>query len=175
MFDKNIFINQEIADKNSEIMDMYFTLNKKLDNLMDYMDIILVMPKMADLVHHKIAHIAPLDADRFRDYNALYGFRTKYNTIDGQYIEFDNLLQGVDSILDYIVDIDNAISEAKQLAEKEDNYDYKKFLNEETVHLRSYIKQFILLHDKVEQYIKVGNTEQDLDFRAEDIITGVEQ
>ena len=52
-------------------------------NFMDYLDIELVMNKLSEKIH-KIAHISPLDADRFRDFNALYGFRTIYGTIEGQ-------------------------------------------------------------------------------------------
>ena len=73
-------------------MDAYFTLNKKLDNLMDYLDIELTMSKLSASVH-KIAHKVPLDADRFRDYNALYSYRTKYLTIQGQYKDYENKLK----------------------------------------------------------------------------------
>lgn len=166
MFDKNIFINDKIADKNSEIMNAYFTLNKKLDNLMDFVGIVYNMSKFSKELH-KVAHKAPLDADRFRDYNALYSFRTKYNTITGQYIEFSNPLEGVDSILEFLVDMDNMFAEAKAIAKAEENYDYNKFLSTEIKNFRPYKEQFITLHDQLESYIANGNTYQDFDFRCE--------
>lgn len=166
MFNKEMFISGKIADKNSEIMNAYFTLNKKLDNLMDYVDINCIMPLFSQGLH-KIAHRAPIDADRFRDYNALYSFRTKYTSIEGQYKDFSNPLEGIDDILDYLCDMDNMLAEAKLIAKTEENYDYERFLNKEIVHLRDYKKQFVLLHDKLEQYLKEGNTLQDYDFRAD--------
>lgn len=166
MFDKNIFINEKIADKNSEIMNAYFTLNKKLDNLMDYVGIVFNMHKFSQELH-KVAHKAPIDADRFRDYNALYSFRTKYNTIVGQYTEFANPLEGIDSILEFLADMDNMFAEAKNIAKAEENYDYNKFLSTEIKNFRPYKEQFIILHDQIKSYIANGNTYQDFDFRCE--------
>lgn len=165
MFDEDIFLNKTIADKNSEIMNMYFTLNKKLDNLMDYVDIVLIMPNFSEGLH-LIAHKAPLDADRFRDYNALYSFRTKYTEIGSQYKDFSSALGGIDDILDYLSDMDNALAEAKGLAKSQDNYDYSRFIDKEITQLRFYKKQFILLHDKIKQYIVENNTMQDFDYRC---------
>ena len=166
---KEMFISKKIADTNSYIMDMYFTLNKKLDNFMDYLDIELVMNKLSEKIH-KIAHISPLDADRFRDFNALYGFRTIYGTIEGQYEDFGNILEGVYKITMYILDIDNALSDAMELANIEKNDDYRKFISDEIEKLREYKKQFILLYDKIEKSIDVGNTLKDIDSRTSDYI-----
>lgn len=161
-----MFISEAISEKNSEIMNMYFTLNKKLDNLMDFVDIEWVMPNFSNGLH-KIAHEAPLDADRFRDYNALYSFRTKYNTIEGQFKDFKDPLDGINDILDYIGDIDNSLASAKEIAVREENYDYGKFIDEEYALLRRYKKQFITLNDKLGKYIAEGNTYQDYDYRSE--------
>lgn len=169
MFDKNIFFSQELADKNSEIMNMYFTLNKKLDNLMDFLDIEFVMSKLSAHIH-KIAHIAPLDADRFRDYNALYSYRTKYTTIQGQYQNFSNILEGIVEILNYLADMTNTLYDAKLMGRKEENEDYVKFISQEIQHIRYYKKQFILIHDKIQKSLEVGNTIQDIDFRSDDFI-----
>lgn len=152
---------------------MYFTLNKKLDNLMDYLDIELVMNKLSAEIH-KIAHVAPLDADRFRDYNALYSFRTKYNTIQGQYKDYTNPAEGMGDILSYLADMTNALYDAKAMGKEEENDDYVKFISEEIQKIRSYKKQFILLHDKIQKSLEEGNTVQDIDFNANDFIIGVE-
>lgn len=174
MFEKQIFVTTQIADKNSEIMDSYFTLNKILDNLMDYVDIECVMPIFANELH-KIAHKAPIDADRFRDYNASYSFRTQYNTIQGQYQDFESPLKGIEYVLGHLADIDNLLAEAKDIATKENNYDYNYFVDEEISHLREYKKQFILLYDKLEKYSQLGNSLQDFDSRCKEFfIMGLE-
>lgn len=170
MFNKSMFISENISKKNSEIMDAYFTLNKKLDNFMDYVDIVCVMPNFSNILH-LIAHKAPLDADRFRDYNALYSYRTFYNTIEGQYKDFESPLDGITFIIDHIIDIDILLAEAKDIAKQEENYDYECFIDKEIIHLREYKKQFIIFNDKLEQYLKQGNTMQDFDFRCKSYMT----
>lgn len=169
MFDNNIFLSQRLADKNSEIMDAYFTLNKKLDNLMDYLDVEQSMNKLSTSIHI-IAHKAPLDADRFRDYNALYSFRTKYGTIQGQYKNYINPLEGITDILSYLVEMTNMLYNAKYMGQTEENYDYVKFINTEIEKIRYYKKQFILFHDKIQKSLESGNTLQDIDFYSNDYI-----
>ena len=173
MFDKNIFLSQRLADKNSELMDAYFTLNKKLDNLMDYLDIELVMSKLSASIH-LIAHQAPLDADRFRDYNALYSYRTKYGTIQGQFKDYANPVEGIADILSYLADMTNMLYDAKSMGKSEENEDYVKFINTEIEKIRSYKKQFILFHDKIQKSLECGNTVQDIDFYSSDYIIEVE-
>ena len=169
MYVKEMFFSQRLADKNSQIMDKYFTLNKKLDNFMDYLDIELVMNKFSERVH-LLAHQAPLDADRFRDYNALYSFRTHYNAIEGQYKNFNSILEGISEILDYLADITNDLYDAKNLGEEEDNQDYVQFIWDEIKNVRGYKKVFTLMFDKVEKSLSVGKTIQDIDYHAEDYI-----
>lgn len=173
MFDKNIFLSQILADKNSELMDAYFTLNKKLDNLMDYLDIELTMSKLSASVH-KIAHKAPLDADRFRDYNALYSYRTKYGSIQGQYKDYSNPVEGMADIINYLADMTNMLYDAKTMGRAEENEDYVKFISTEIEQIRAYKKQFILFHDKIQKSLECGNTIQDIDFYSDDYILEVE-
>ena len=166
MFNKTVFLSERIAIKNSEIMNAYFSLNKELDNLMDYVDIELVMPNFSNHLH-LIAHKAPIDADRFRDYNALYSFRTHYDTIQGEFKDFSDIREGIEYILSFLLDMDNMFAEAKAIAEQEENYDYSRFINGEIIKIREYKKQFILLYDKLEQYAKEGNSLQDFDARCD--------
>lgn len=170
MYNKSMFISQNIIDMNNLLMDMYFTFNKKMDNFMDYVDINLVMNNLSGALH-KIAHMYPLDADRFRDYNAMYSFRSIYGTIEGQYKNFDNILTGLSEVLEYILDIDNSLTQAKKIGKEEDNPDYCKFISDEVKQLRKYKKQFIFMYDKIQACLTVGNTLQDIDFNYKDFLT----
>ena len=154
-------------------MDAYFTLNKKLDNLMDYLDIELVMSKLSASIH-LIAHQAPLDADRFRDYNALYSYRTKYGTIQGQYKDYTNPVEGIADILSYLADMTNMLYDAKSMGKSEENDDYVTFMYTEIEQIRTYKKQFIVFHDRLQTAVECGNTIQDIDYYSNDYIIGVE-
>ena len=102
-------------------MNLYFKLNKRLDNFVDYIGVSLNMNKMSDVLHHKYAHLAPIIADDFSDYNALFSYRSKYETITGETEEYSNIIVALESVLSLISDIDIALTDAKVMAEDEQN------------------------------------------------------
>ena len=167
---KTLFMSQKIADKNSQLMNLYFKLNKRLDNFVDYIGVSLNMNKMSDVLHHKYAHLAPIIADDFSDYNALFSYRSKYETITGETEEYSNIVVALESVLSLISDIDIALSDAKVMAEDEQNDDYLKFISDQNKKLRIFKKQFILLYDKIRMALTLGNTLMDIDFAYEDYI-----
>jgi hypothetical protein len=170
MYDKRMFLSQRIADKNSELMNLYFKLNKRLDNFVNYIGVSLNMNKMSDALHHKYAHLAPINADDFSDYNALYSYRSHYDTILGETIEYDDIMSGIEDVLKLISDIDISLSDAKVMGQDEQNDDYVKFITDQIKVLRIYKKQFILLNDKVNMALSLGNTLMDIDFAYEDYL-----
>jgi len=174
MYDKRLFLTQRLADKNSELMNLYFKLNKRLDNFVNYIGVSLNMNKMSDALHQKYAHLAPINADDFSDYNALYSYRSHYDTITGETIEYDNILSGLEDVLTLIADIDLSLSDAKLMGDDEQNDDYVKFITDQIKALRIYKKQFILLYDKIGMALSLGNTLMDIDFAYEDYIIEVE-
>lgn len=174
MYDKTLFLSQRIADKNSELMNLYFKLNKRLDNFVNYIGVSLNMNKMSDELHHKYAHLAPIIADDFSDFNAIYSYRSHYDTITGETIEYDNIVSALEDVLLLISDIDISLSDAKEMGQDEQNDDYIKFITDQIKKLRIYKKQFILLYDKITMALSLGNTLMDIDFAYKDYILEVE-
>jgi hypothetical protein len=151
------FISQKIANQNSEMMNLYFKLNKRLDNFVDYIGVSLGMDNFSAELHSRYAHLAPIIADNFSDYNAAYNYRSYYATIEGETEEYPNFLTGVTDILDLLRDIDVALSNALDLGRTEQNDDYIKFINDEELNLRKFKKQFVFIYDKVSVALKQGN------------------
>lgn len=173
MYDKKIFLSQKIADKNSELMNLYFKLNKRLDNFVNYIDVELNMNKMSEALHLKYAHYAPIVADHFSDYNSMYSYRSVYSTILSETEDYGSFLEGVEHILELLEDIDIAISSAKQIGTEEENDDYVRFIKDEILELRKFKKQFILIYDKASTALQIGNTLQDIDNYSENYIIDI--
>lgn len=170
MYDKTLFLSKRIAEKNDEIMNLYFQLNKKLDNFVNYIEVDLNMNKMSKELHTKYAHLAPIIADDFSDYNASFSYRSKYSMINGETKEYTDFFDGIDDILNLLTEIDIAFTDAKSIAKEEENDDYKKFISDEVVKLRTFKQQFILISDKATYAVEAGNTLQDIDHNYKDYI-----
>ena len=165
-----MFISQTLAEKNSQIMTMYFQLNKKLDNFVNYILVDFSMEKLSEALHKEYAHKAPITADNFSDYNAAFSYRASYGAVEEETQTYAGFLDGVSDVLSYLIDIDNALAEARELGVRENNIDYVVFIDSQFKELGIYKKEFILLYDKAEQYLKLGNTLQDMDARYEDFL-----
>lgn len=151
-------------------MNLYFKLNKRLDNFVNYIGVTLNMNKLSDALHQNYAHLAPLKADNFSDYNAIYSYRATYNTITGETEEYTDILAGIEDVIKLISDIDIALSDAKAMGKDEQNDDYIKFISDEMKGLRVFKQQFILLYDKISAALSAGNTLMDIDFAYEDYL-----
>lgn len=180
MYDKKMLLSQRLANKNSDLMNIFFRLNKKLDNFVNYIEVDLNMGKLSSLLHKGnsdsagYAHYAPLFADLFSDYNSSFSYRSTYDTIQGETKQYSGIMEGIEDVLDLIIDIDNALSDAKKMGKEEDNDDYIKFISNRIKDFRQYKVEFILLNDKVGMSLMDGNTVQDIDYRADDFFIPLE-
>ena len=165
-----MLLSQTLADKNSQVMTMYFQLNKKLDNFVNFILVDYSMEKLSEALHKNYAHRAPITADNFSDYNAAYSYRATYGAVEEETVTYGGFLEGVADVLSYLIDIDNALAEARELGVRENNIDYVVFIDEQFKELGAYKKEFVLLYDKAEKYLALGNTLQDIDARYEDFL-----
>lgn len=168
MIDKNLLLSEALSKRLSDIMNMYFQYNRILDALVDYLDVDMNMNMMSNYIHETYAHRAPLDADRYRDFNSANSRRTFYGNIDASEGNYESPIAGFEYALEYVLKIMDSIQDGIDLAKSEGDEDSKKFLQEELKNMRVYKKQFVLLCDKCEQAIAEGNTWQDIDHRWQD-------
>ena len=168
--DKDLLETKRLADALSCIMDLYFQLNKKLDNVMDWLDIECNMNKLSAYIH-EIAHTAPLVADHYRDFNAANGRRTLYRPIAGEVKDFTNILEPFEEVLEFIIFIQTEINNALDIAKEEDNIDAYEFLMSEIRVVREYKKQFVLFIDKLSASLNQNMSLQSIDNNWEDYIS----
>lgn len=170
MYDKDILLSEKLSNKLSELGQMYFDLNRILDAGSDYLEVDMNMNKLGNYIHHSMAHYAtdPL-ADNFRDYLSSNSRRTNYNVSTkpnaGQYA---SPMEFFEFVLDYYLDIKNAISDGINIARDEHDEDTMRFLRNQLALARTYKNQFVLFCDKCKTAINSGNTWQDIDNRWED-------
>jgi len=168
MIDKNLLLSETLSKKLSEIMNMYFQLNRILDAGMDFLDVDMNMNKISNYIHLNFAHKAPIDADAFRDRNADNSYRTYYGNIESSDGNYTTPLAFFEYALEYILKIIDAISDGIDFAKSENDEETKQFLMNQFPNIGIYKKQFVLLCDKCEKAIQEGNTWQDIDNRWED-------
>lgn len=170
MYDKDILLSTKLSDKISALGQMYFDLNRVLDAGSNYLEVDMNMNKLGNYIHHSMAHYAadPL-ADNFRDYLSINSRRTNYNVATKPNAgDYNSPMEFFEYVLDYYVDIKNAITEAIKMADEENDEDTSQFLKAQLVLAREYKAQFVLLCDKCNSAIESGNTWQDIDHRWED-------
>ena len=168
--DKDLLETKQLADALSGIMDLYFQLNKKLDNIMDWLDIECNMNNLSAYIH-KIAHTAPLVADHYRDFNAANGRRTLYRPIAGEVKDFTNILEPFDEVVNFLIFIQTEINNAMDIAKEDDNIDAYEFLLSEVKVVREYKKQFVLFVDKLSAALNQNMSLQSIDHNWEDYIS----
>lgn len=171
MIDKTFLLSASLSNKCSEIMNLFFNYNRILDAGMDYLDIDMGMRKISDFIHKNLAHVAPIDADNFRDFNANNRIRTNYGVaIEANSGSYNSPLEFFLYAFSYSVKILKAIEEAMTLAENEGCREAFKFFESQIDTITKYKYQFALLHDRCETAIDQGNTWIDLDAMWQDFV-----
>ena len=171
MIDKQLLLSPSLSNKISDIGNLFFNYNRILDAGMDYLDIDKGMTKTSEFIHNELAHKAPIDADKFRDFNAVNRVRTNYGTpIEGSVGTYSSPLDFYLYAFSYAVKILKAIDEGISLAEQEGNTEAKMFLKGQVSVASKYKHQFALLYDRSESAIEQGNTWIDLDSMWQDFI-----
>jgi len=171
MIDKQLLLSASLSNKISKIGNLLFNYNRVLDAGMDYLDIDVGMRKTSEFIHEKLAHTAPIDADKFREFNAKNRIRTNYGVpIDGSAGDYSTPLEFYLYAFTYAVKIIQEIKEAVELAEQEGSLKAKTFLMSQVDTVSRYEYQFALLHDRSESAIDQGNTWLDLDSMWQDFV-----
>jgi len=171
MIDKEMLLSASLSDKVSEIGNLFFNYNRVLDAGMDYLEIEFGMKQMANFIHETLAHVAPLDADHFRDFNAKNMSRTNYGLpIEGNNAEYDSPFEFFVYAFSYSMKILRAIKEGISLAETEGNIEACGFFKSQISVILKYKYQFVLLHDRCESAINMGNTWIDVDSMWRDFV-----
>jgi hypothetical protein len=165
-----IFLSPLLSSKISEIGNLYFNYNRLLDAGMDYLDIEVDMSKFSEIIH-TIAHKAPTDADAFRDFNANNNCRTDYGSdIQGSEGNYESPIDFCIHAFSYSVLILQKISEGIDFAEKENNIEMIKFLQEQIPVAYEYKKQFTVFNNKILELRDQDYTWEEIDEKVSEFL-----
>lgn len=129
-----------------------FYMNRVMDNLVSNMAINWSMYKATNLIHHNLAHLYPLIADKFSDIQQKFNERTFYLDTPGDTTEYSSLEEGFQRALDELMITNDTIIDAIEIAKEEGDINVKVLLEDELEDMTQVIEQHILLRDKAKQY-----------------------
>lgn len=151
-------ISEQIKASLEEIISHCFYINRIADRIVSILSVKFVMPKTANLYHHGYAHWAPAYADLISDYMDARDCTTIYGeTIRGDQT-YDNPLECMNKSLEMNLELEKIIKKAIQVADKENDYTTKVFLQDVLLKVIPITKDLLLLVDKLELY---GDTPKD--------------
>lgn len=144
-----------ISEKTSlaldELVGAYFDLNRSFDRAVSVLQNKFSMPNAAIIIHHKLAHLFPLMADKVAEIKDLYNIETIYPEThrDGRdYIDLKNMM---DTLLKEVADCYSIIKLVNEVAVENKDYNVQAGL----IPLMNYhsliVGQVVTLRDKAEQ------------------------
>lgn len=127
-------VNSLISDKMEttleNIMGMFFQANRLLDRCSSVLSVKFVMPNTTKIVHKKWSHLMPLIADKISDYCDDRNYAVKYPITTADNTDYESLTDMFNRILNYMVEIEDSIIEAVEIAKDENDIMTKHFLEE---------------------------------------------
>ena len=144
-----------ISEKTSlaldELVGAYFDLNRSFDRAVSILQNKFSMPNAAIIIHHKLAHLFPLMADKVTEIKDLYNLETIYPETHRDSRDYMDLKNMMDTLLKEVSDCYSIIKLVNEVATENKDYNVQA----ELVRLMNYhsliMGQVITLRDKAEQ------------------------
>lgn len=145
-------ISDTVNKKLDEIVTFCFVGNRICDRAMSVLDVSLVMPKTAGLLHPKLAHLFPKLADVVSEYQADRNCLTFYGATPADDTMYSDALVFFKKMVEYMEDLESLCYEARDAAMEERDYATLSFVDDFIESLIPVTKQCLLLVDKAEAY-----------------------
>lgn len=144
-----------LSDKTSQALDIlvgqYFQLNRTLDRMCSWMEVEFAMPNAANIIHHKLSHLAPLMADTVSDFKHQWNVTTYYPETHGDNREYRDLEDMMDTMLKETLDVYQVIKQTYQIAKEEGDFNANAMLQDLMEDMNEVIAQIMVLYDKAKQ------------------------
>lgn len=146
-----MFLSQKTSDALDEIVGAFFDLNRTFDRAVSYMQNKWCMPQAADIIHHKLAHLWPLEADKVSGFKDQYNMLTRYPVTHEDNRTYVDLSDMMNTLLSEVGEVYEMIKMTYQVAKEEDDLNACSMLFSLTEDMNILIGQMITLADKAEQ------------------------
>ena len=126
------------------------------------------MPNTADAIHHKLAHLYPLLADKISDYMDSRNCTTIYGeTVKGDQT-YDDYVECFRKMLEIHLELESLTRESIVLAQSSNDYATKVYLEKFLLDLIPITQSIMTLVDKSEMYEegRIGSMRFDHDFSS---------
>jgi hypothetical protein len=146
-----MLISEQTSKAIDEAVGMYFDLNRSFDRAVSYMTNVYAMPNAANIIHHKLAHLFPLLADKFTEIKDRYNLPSVYPQTHEDGRIYMNLKDMMDELLKECADGYQVIKMVNQVAEENGDF----MVHADLIPLMEYhsvvMGQVITLDDKANQ------------------------
>lgn len=94
-----ILISKETDHALDQLTGAFFDLNRTLDRCVTILQNTWSMPQAADIIHHNLAHLMPLLADKVTEIKDRYNLTSVYPQTHGDAREYENLRDMFETVL----------------------------------------------------------------------------
>lgn len=147
-----MLISERTSNAIDKIVQRMFYMNRICDNIVTNMSVNWSMNKAAEIFHKGIAHKYTLVADTYSEIQDFFNVRTKYLETAADTVEYKNLIDAMQRVLDELLITNDIIIDAIEIAREEQDINAKVLLEQRLVELTPYINQHVLLRDKAVAY-----------------------
>ncbi len=160
-----MLISNEIKMELDRLGQRFFWMNKKLDRMKSVLNVKFAMPKLAELVHHQLAHSYPLLADQVNDIEENFNYDVNYLGVEGANEDYEDVDALINQLYEWTLETNDFLQKVKLDARDAGNHNVYDLLTPISREYSKYVANAILLVDKKKQY---GNHLYDMDAQAQD-------
>lgn len=145
-------ISEKVNIKLNEILTQCFFGNRVCDRAMSYLDVALVMPKTASILHDKLAHLFPKLGDVVSDFQGSRNGLSDYGETPADISTYVSAQDFFVKILEFVEDLESLCYDSRDIAQEERDYASLTFIDDFIEDISIVTKQCLLLVDKGEAY-----------------------
>lgn len=145
------FISKETSTALDELVGAFFDLNRTLDRCVSIMTNEWSMPQASDIVHHNLAHLMPLMADKITEIKDRYNLASVYPETHKDNREYTDLKQMYETVLVEFGEVYDMIKMVKRIIMAHDDYNVLVDLDRVMCQYNIVMGQILTLRDKATQ------------------------
>ena len=145
-------ISKKMKESLEKIISHCFYNNRMLDRICSVLSVTFVMPITSNILHHNLAHLYPLLADKISDYMDSRDCTTLYGETPTVDQDYDTVLDCFNKMLEINLQLESLIKDSIVLAQESKDYSTKVYLEEFLLEIIPITKDILLLVDKAEMY-----------------------
>lgn len=146
-----MLISKETSDALDILVGAFFDLNRTFDRCVSWMQNVWSMPQAADIIHHKLAHLFPLFADKVTEIKDQYNMTSVYPETHRDNREYQNLNDMFTTVFEECAEVYTMMKMVKKTTKEHDDFNVLVGLHEIMRQYNIVMGQVYTLKDKAEQ------------------------